>query len=215
MDTESRLREDTATSVPLAERCRHDPSEHNPRVAHGSTHGRLAQDLRSAAEVCRTLADLKSRIDNLASKLLANPEGGTWASSPENLRELFEGGESGAKKVYYGLVYFRRECERYITLALAGTRREPGGQKCPTPAAADLGLCPSCDGVLIRLDRSRRRRASALPRRASQAPAGLVPGTSTTPAPWPNQACRLSSHGRNHRSCIGRGRPPLAHRLWS
>ena len=31
-----------------------------------------------------------------------------------------------AHKVYYGPVYFRRESEPYMTLALAGTRREPG-----------------------------------------------------------------------------------------
>src|SRR5712671_6426379 len=30
------------------------------------------------------------------------------------------------KKVYYGLVYFRRESEPYMTLALAGTRRDAG-----------------------------------------------------------------------------------------
>ena len=31
-----------------------------------------------------------------------------------------------ARKVYYGPVYFRRESEPYMTLALAGTRRESG-----------------------------------------------------------------------------------------
>ena len=31
-----------------------------------------------------------------------------------------------AKKVYYGPVYFRRESEPYMTLALAGTRRDAG-----------------------------------------------------------------------------------------
>jgi two-component system, NtrC family, sensor kinase len=31
-----------------------------------------------------------------------------------------------AKKVYYGLVYFRRESEPYMTLALAGIRRDAG-----------------------------------------------------------------------------------------
>jgi two-component system NtrC family sensor kinase len=34
--------------------------------------------------------------------------------------------EAMAHKVYYGPVYFRRESEPYITLALAGTRREAG-----------------------------------------------------------------------------------------
>jgi hypothetical protein len=31
-----------------------------------------------------------------------------------------------AHKAYYGPVYFRRESEPYMTLALAGTRRESG-----------------------------------------------------------------------------------------
>jgi two-component system, NtrC family, sensor kinase len=35
-------------------------------------------------------------------------------------------GEAIAKKVYYGPVYFRRQSEPYITLALAGTRRDAG-----------------------------------------------------------------------------------------
>jgi GAF domain-containing protein len=34
--------------------------------------------------------------------------------------------EAAAKKVYYGPVYFRRESEPYITLSLAGTRRDSG-----------------------------------------------------------------------------------------
>ena len=34
--------------------------------------------------------------------------------------------EAVARKVYYGPVYFRRESEPYMTLALAGTRRNAG-----------------------------------------------------------------------------------------
>ena len=34
--------------------------------------------------------------------------------------------EAVAKKVYYGPVYFRRESEPYMTLAVAGTRRDAG-----------------------------------------------------------------------------------------
>jgi hypothetical protein len=34
--------------------------------------------------------------------------------------------EAVAKKVYYGPVYFRRESEPYMTLLLAGTRRDAG-----------------------------------------------------------------------------------------
>src|SRR2546423_5312869 len=36
--------------------------------------------------------------------------------------------EAVANKVYYGPVYFRRESEPYMTLALAGTPKEPGGR---------------------------------------------------------------------------------------
>ena len=32
--------------------------------------------------------------------------------------------EAVARKVYYGPVYFRRESEPYMTLAIAGTRRD-------------------------------------------------------------------------------------------
>jgi hypothetical protein len=38
--------------------------------------------------------------------------------------------ETVAKKVYYGPVYFRRESEPYMTLALAGTRRDAGVSVC-------------------------------------------------------------------------------------
>ena len=34
--------------------------------------------------------------------------------------------ETVARKVYYGPVYFRRESEPYMTLAVAGTRRDAG-----------------------------------------------------------------------------------------
>ena len=34
--------------------------------------------------------------------------------------------EAVAQKIYYGPVYFRRESEPYMTLALAGTRRDAG-----------------------------------------------------------------------------------------
>src|SRR5258708_18193692 len=34
--------------------------------------------------------------------------------------------EAVARKVYYGPVYFRRESEPYMTLAIAGTRRDAG-----------------------------------------------------------------------------------------
>jgi hypothetical protein len=42
--------------------------------------------------------------------------------------------EAVAKKVYYGPVYFRRESEPYMTLAIAGTRRDAG------VSVAEVGL---------------------------------------------------------------------------
>jgi Cache domain len=42
--------------------------------------------------------------------------------------------EAAARKVYYGPVYFRRESEPYMTLAIAGTRRDAG------VTVADFGL---------------------------------------------------------------------------
>jgi hypothetical protein len=44
--------------------------------------------------------------------------------------------EAVAKKVYYGPVYFRRESEPYMTLSLAGTRRDAG------VSVAEVNLIP-------------------------------------------------------------------------
>jgi hypothetical protein len=46
--------------------------------------------------------------------------------------------EAAARKVYYGPVYFRRESEPYMTLAIAGTRRRHRGIGGEHPAAFDV-----------------------------------------------------------------------------
>ncbi len=52
----------------------------------------------------------------------------TWSNSgldlSKRIRKFTEAGR--ASKVYYGPVYFRRESEPYMTLALAGTRKDAG-----------------------------------------------------------------------------------------
>ena len=47
--------------------------------------------------------------------------------------------EAVAHKAYYGPVYFRRESEPYMTLALAGTRRKSRGERRRGQPQADLG----------------------------------------------------------------------------
>jgi hypothetical protein len=47
--------------------------------------------------------------------------------------------EAVAHKVYYGPVYFRRESEPYMTLSLAGTRRDTGVSMRPGQSETDLG----------------------------------------------------------------------------
>src|SRR5262249_56643993 len=49
--------------------------------------------------------------------------------------------EAVARKVYYGPVYFRRESEPYMTLAIAGTRRDAGVSR------AEVNLNPMWDVV--------------------------------------------------------------------
>ena len=50
----------------------------------------------------------------------------TWSASQADFSQDPKFTEAVAKKVYYGPVYFRRESEPYMTLALAGTRRDAG-----------------------------------------------------------------------------------------
>src|SRR5262249_42227698 len=57
------------------------------------------------------------RVSRLAMDVVAS--GADLSSDPKFA-------EAVAKKVYYGPVYFRRESEPYMTLAIAGTRRDAG-----------------------------------------------------------------------------------------
>src|SRR5712672_4732501 len=57
------------------------------------------------------------RVSRLAMDVVAS--GGDFSNDPKFV-------EAAAKKVYYGPVYFRRESEPYMTLAIAGTRRDAG-----------------------------------------------------------------------------------------
>src|SRR5580765_4371691 len=57
------------------------------------------------------------RVSRLAMDVVASQ--GDFSAEPKFA-------EAVAKKVYYGPVYFRRESEPYMTLSLAGTRRDAG-----------------------------------------------------------------------------------------
>jgi two-component system, NtrC family, sensor kinase len=57
------------------------------------------------------------RVSRLAMDVVAS--GSDLSSDPKFA-------EAAAKKVYYGPVYFRRESEPYLTLAIAGARRDAG-----------------------------------------------------------------------------------------
>src|SRR6266566_1258356 len=57
------------------------------------------------------------RVSRLAMDVVASQ--GDFSQDPKFT-------EAVAKKVYYGPVYFRRESEPYMTLSLAGTRRDAG-----------------------------------------------------------------------------------------
>ena len=50
----------------------------------------------------------------------------TWWRAGPTFRRNPKFTEAVARKVYYGPVYFRRESEPYMTLAIAGTRRDAG-----------------------------------------------------------------------------------------
>ena len=65
--------------------------------------------------------------------------------------------EAVAHKVYYGPVYFRRESEPYMTLALAGTRRESG------VSVAEVNLKLMWDCLLYTSPSPRDRQKSRMP----------------------------------------------------
>src|SRR5438270_11375111 len=83
----------------------------------------LAENLKLHVSLEAELAQLDSkgheqlRVSRLAMDVVGSNT--DFSSDPKFT-------DAVANKVYYGPVYFRRESEPYMTLALAGTRRDPG-----------------------------------------------------------------------------------------
>ena len=113
--------------------------------------------------------------------------------------------EAVANKVYYGPVYFRRESEPYMTLAIAGTRRDAGRQRRRGEPQADLGR-----GLA---DQGRRARPCLRGRRAG--PADRASGHQPGPAQYrhvaparrcaPRAARRVRQPSRCRRPRISKG----------
>src|SRR6516165_5649586 len=80
---------------------------------------RLLRQVPAITELARLDATGKERlrVSRLAMDVVAS--GADLSSDPTFA-------EAVARKVYYGPVYFRRESEPYMTLAIAGTRRDAG-----------------------------------------------------------------------------------------
>ncbi|MFL6797993.1 MAG: response regulator [Xanthobacteraceae bacterium] len=80
---------------------------------------RLLRQVPAITELAQLDATGKERlrVSRLAMDVVAS--GTDLSSDPKFV-------EAAAKKVYYGPVYFRRESEPYMTLAIAGTRRDAG-----------------------------------------------------------------------------------------
>jgi two-component system, NtrC family, sensor kinase len=80
---------------------------------------RLLRQVPAITELAQLDATGKERlrVSRLAMDVVAS--GADLSSDPKFA-------EAAAKKVYYGPVYFRRESEPYMTLAIAGTRRDAG-----------------------------------------------------------------------------------------
>src|SRR5262245_39054408 len=80
---------------------------------------RLLRQVPAITELAQLDATGKERlrVSRLALDVVAS--GADLSSDPKFA-------EAAAKKVYYGPVYFRRESEPYMTLAIAGTRRDAG-----------------------------------------------------------------------------------------
>ena len=120
--------------------------------------------------------------------------------------------EAVAKKVYYGPVYFRRESEPYMTLALAGTRRDAG----VSVAEVNLKLI----WEVISQDQGRRARAGLRGRRAG--PPDRAPRHQPGAAQHRHDEARAGEggarggRGRRGGTAAGGGgypRPPRADRL--
>src|SRR5262245_21323982 len=80
---------------------------------------RLLRQVPAITDVAQLDATGKERlrVSRLARDVVAS--GGDLSNDPKFA-------EAVARKVYYGPVYFRRESEPYMTLAIAGTRRDAG-----------------------------------------------------------------------------------------
>src|SRR6516225_1088240 len=80
---------------------------------------RLLRQVPAITELTQVDATGKERlrVSRLAMDVVAS--GGDFSNDPKFT-------EAASKKVYYGPVYFRRESEPYMTLALAGTRKDAG-----------------------------------------------------------------------------------------
>src|SRR5712672_2847678 len=77
---------------------------------------RQVQDITELTQVDAT-GKVRLRVSRLAMDVVAS--GGDFSNDPKFT-------EAAAKKVYYGPVYFRRESQPYMTLAIAGTRHDAG-----------------------------------------------------------------------------------------
>ena len=80
---------------------------------------RLLRQVPAITELAQLDASGKERlrVSRLAMDVVAS--GTDFSNDPKFM-------EAVARKVYYGPVYFRRESEPYMTLAIAGTRRDAG-----------------------------------------------------------------------------------------
>jgi signal transduction histidine kinase/CheY-like chemotaxis protein/HAMP domain-containing protein len=80
---------------------------------------RLLRQVPAITELTQVDATGKERlrVSRLAMDVVAS--GADFSNDPKFT-------EAAARKVYYGPVYFRRESEPYMTLAIAGTRRDAG-----------------------------------------------------------------------------------------
>ena len=80
---------------------------------------RLLRQVPAITELAQLDASGKERlrVSRLAMDVVAS--GTDFSNDPKFM-------EAVARKVYYGPVYFRRELEPYMTLAIAGTRRDAG-----------------------------------------------------------------------------------------
>jgi two-component system, NtrC family, sensor kinase len=90
-----------------------------------STDQRKFDGLRTLLQV-PAITELSQLDSDGKERLRQSKHGMDVPNSPIDLSHEPKFNEAMAKKVYYGPVYFRRESEPYMTLALAGIRRDGG-----------------------------------------------------------------------------------------